>query len=337
VDWQHSWGEAILNLTLSSKARGISWLIDAGEKNANLSEFVSARVENIKALVLEHGNVLFRGFKIDTPADFQSFIDALNSKTMNYTYRSTPRTALDRGVFTATEYPPQLEIPLHCENSYQRSWPMWISFCCITQAETGGQTPIADMRKVTKAIGADLLDRFAKRGVKYVRHYHPFVDLSWEEVFQTKDRTEVGRFCAENGIDYEWLEGDILRTQQVCEGVAEHPLTRETVFFNQAHLFHPTSLGEKAARDMKRLFGATRMPRNACYGDGVEIDLVDLEQVRAAFEAAANNVEWQNGDVMILDNMRFAHGRRAFTGKRLVLTSFLNPYRQPTPTLIGRR
>jgi len=325
--------EVALNLALSSKPRDITYLIDAGKKNVNLSEFVGPRVEEIKSLVLEHGSVLFRGFNVDAPADFQSFINALNSKTMKYTYRSTPRTSLDKDIFTATEYPPQLEIPLHCENSYQRSWPMWISFCCITQAAKGGQTPIADVLKVTKALGADLLDRFAKRGVKYVRHYHPYVDLSWEEVFQTKDRTEVGRFCAENCIDYEWLDGDILRTEQVCHGVAEHPLTKENVFFNQAHLFHPSSLGEKAQRDMERLFGATRMPRNACYGDGTEIDLVDLEQVRATFETAANNMEWQRGDVMILDNMQFAHGRRAFTGKRLILTSFLNPYRLPTPTL----
>jgi alpha-ketoglutarate-dependent taurine dioxygenase len=326
----------VVNPILSSKAHDTSYLIEAGKKNADLSEFVTTRVEEIKALVLEHGSVLFRGFKVETPVDFRSFISALDSKTMNYTYRSTPRTSLEKDIFTATEYPPQLEIPLHCENSYQRSWPMWISFCCVTPATTGGQTPVADMKRVTKAIGTDVLDKFVTRGVRYIRHYHPYVDLSWEEVFQTRDRGEVGRFCTENGIDYEWLEGGVLRTQQVCQGAAEHPLTRETVFFNQAHLFHPSSLGEKAARDMERLFGVGKMPRNACYGDGTEIEPGDLEQVRAAFEAAAINVEWEKGDVMILDNMKFAHGRRAFTGKRLVLASFLNPYQLSTSTSIDQ-
>jgi alpha-ketoglutarate-dependent taurine dioxygenase len=321
----------ILSIAYSLKGRQTPYRIDAVGRNTNLSDFVSAQPEGLRAIVLEHGSVLFRGFTLDSTADFQAFIGALDSKTMTYTYRSTPRTALDKDIFTATEYPSQLEIPLHCENSYQRSWPMWLAFCCINNATTGGQTPVADMRKVTAAIGASVLERFAKRGVMYIRHYHPYVDLSWEEVFQTKDRDEVGRFCMENRIDYDWLDGGILRTQQVCQGVAEHPLTKDIVFFNQAHLFHPSSLGEKAARDMERLFSATRMPRNACYGDGNEIDLDDLIQVRAAFETYAINVEWQKGDVLILDNMQFAHGRRAFTGKRLVLASFLDPYRLSTP------
>jgi alpha-ketoglutarate-dependent taurine dioxygenase len=272
--------------------------------------------------------VLFRGFQVREPADHQVVVDVLGAKAINYTYRSTPRTQVYRDILTATEYPPQLEIPLHCENAYQRTWPSWVSLCCLVPATGGGgQTPIADLRTVTAAIQPEILDRFAQRGVKYIRHYHPRVDLPWENVFQTKDRDEVARFCREHDIHHEWLDRRILRTEQVCQGVADHPITGETVFFNQAHLFHRSSVGPKAAQDMLDLFGADRLPRDAKFGDGGEIGIGDLETVRAAFNSAANDLHWQQGDVVIIDNMRFAHGRRAYHGTRRVLAALLNPYR----------
>jgi alpha-ketoglutarate-dependent taurine dioxygenase len=117
-----------------------------------------------------------------------------------------------------------------------------------------------------------------------------------------------------------------LRTEQVCQGAARHPLSGDIVFFNQAHLFHVSSLSAKAAADMIEFFGRDRLPRNATYGDGEDIRADDLELVRAAFSSAAVDLQWQQGDVVILDNMRFAHGRRAYSGERRVLASLLNPY-----------
>jgi alpha-ketoglutarate-dependent taurine dioxygenase len=247
---------------------------------------------------------------------------------MEYIYKSTPRTHVYRDVFTATEYPAQLEIPLHCENAYQHTWPLWISFCCLTAATGGGgQTPIADMRKVTAAIAPDVVDRFAQLGVKYIRHYRAHVDLPWQEVFKTNDRKEVARYCDENDIRHEWLENEVLRTEQVCQGLAKHPATGEQIFFNQAHLFHVSSLGPNVAADMVRFFGRERLPRNATFGDGQEISAQDLESVRAAFNSAAVDWDWQTGDVVVLDNMQYAHGRRAYSGERRVLASLLRPYR----------
>ena len=205
---------------------------------------------------------------------------------------------------------------------------MWISLCCLLPATGGGgQTPIADMRVVTAAIHPQVLDRFARHGVKYTRHYHPRVDLPWENVFQTNDREEVARICREHDIHHEWLDSKTLRTEQVCQGVADHPVTGETVFFNQAHLFHVSSVGPKAAEDMIDIFGRDRLPRHAKFGNGAEIEVEDLRAVRAAFDSAAIDIHWQRGDVIIIDNMRFAHGRRTFRGTRRVLAALLNPYR----------
>jgi alpha-ketoglutarate-dependent taurine dioxygenase len=303
------------------------YVIQADEAGESLSRFVEGRIEQCAALILQHGGILFRGFRVRETSDYQAFIEALRVRPLDYTYRSTPRTHVGGGVFTATEYSSRVEIPLHCENAYQRIWPLWLSFCCMKSASVGGQTPIADMRRVTAAIPVATLERFAQRRVKYIRHYHPRVDLLWQEVFRTTDREELARFCDANDIHHEWLDGKILRTEQVCQGVAAHPVTGTTVFFNQAHLFHVSSLGEQVAEDMTSVYGRDRLPRDAKFGDGGEIDTEDLAAVRAAFASEAVDLQWQQGDVVILDNMQVAHGRRTYVGERRVLAALLDAWR----------
>lgn len=40
-----------------------------------------------------------------------------------------------------------------------------------------------------------------------------------------------------------------------------------------------------------------------------------------AYEAAAVDVRWERGDVLLLDNMLAAHGRRAFEGEREIVVA----------------
>jgi alpha-ketoglutarate-dependent taurine dioxygenase len=285
----------------------------------------------LTARLLEHGALLFRGFDVRTVGAFDAFAGAVSDRRGDYIYRSTPRTRVGSGIFTASEYPPDEEIPLHNENSYQRSWPTSIAFCCVTPAVSGGATPIADMREVTRDLGAERVDRFEARRVRYIRHYQPYVDLPWQTVFQTPDPVEATRYCTINDIECQWLEPGVLRTTQVCQGVARHAVTGERLWFNQAHLFHLSSLGREEQQLLLDTVGAERLPRNACHGDGGHIAADDLDAVRAAFRAHAVTFPWQAGDVLMLDNMQVAHGRERYRGRREVLTVMLDPWSPSGP------
>lgn len=291
----------------------------------DIAQFVEAHGSEIQSALLEHGAVLLRGFAMHAVEHFSRFIDATGLERIEYLYRSTPRTAIADKIFTATEYPPQQEIVLHNENAYQRDWPLKVAFCCLVCATSGGATPLGDMRRITATIGSELLDRFEARGVRYVRHYRRHVDLPWQVVFQAQDPEPVAAFCREAGIEHEWLDAETLRTSQVAQGAAVHPLTGERVFFNQAHLFHVSSLGSAGAQSVIELF-ADRLPRHATYGDGEEIAPADLDLVRDAFRRHEVSFPWRPGDVLLLDNMQVAHGRRPFRGPRKVLAALLDAH-----------
>ena len=300
-------------------------LVIEAASGTDLSEYVESSLRTTHEKLLDHGALLFRGFAVRNAEDFSRFVAVVRHSQMEYVYRSTPRTSVRAGIFTATEYPKDQEIPLHNENSYQRIWPLRVAFCCLVPSETGGETPIADVRRVTARLGEGIVNEFALRGVRYVRHYRPNMDLPWQTVFQTEDREALRRFCAANDICHTWLDSNTLRTEQECHGVAHHPVTREAVFFNQAHLFHISSLESDAAESLIELFGPQALPRQSYFGDGGEIPLEMLNAVREAFRQEAVMFPWRAGDVMWLDNMRFAHGRRPFTGARRVLVALMDP------------
>lgn len=285
----------------------------------DLLQWVTENRAVIGERLLEHGGLLFRGFRTGSTADFERLVAALSGELLRYTYRSTPRSEVEGRIYTSTEYPPDQTIPMHNEMSYSRAWPMKLWFHCVTASPVGGETPIADSRKVFSRLPPGLRRRFIEKRVMYVRNYGGGLDLPWQNVFNTGDRAEVEAFCRASGIDFEWREGDALRTRQVCQAAARHPVSGEPVWFNQAHLFHASNLHPELRRSLVEDLGEDGLPRNACFGDGTAIGDDDLAEVRRAFDAESVVFPWQEGDLLLLDNMLAAHGRRPFEGPRKIL------------------
>jgi alpha-ketoglutarate-dependent taurine dioxygenase len=301
-------------------------VVSPSRSDIPLSDFSETKRDLIESWLREHGAVLFRGYRVPDIAEFDRFVLTISNDRLDYVHRSTPRTKVGNNIYTATEYPSTQEIPLHNENAYQREWPRKVAFFCRTAAISGGETPLCDMGRVTAIIGKARLDNFELKRVRYVRHYHPYIDVQWNTAFQTDDKDVLSDYCSKHSIEHEWLEHDVLRTTQNCQGIIYHPQTQSRIFFNQAHLFHFSSLGPIVAKQLLEVFGKTRLPRNAFYGNGEEIDLVDLEVVRAAYHDESIQFAWQSGDVLLLDNMQVGHGRRPFVGKREVFAALLDRY-----------
>jgi hypothetical protein len=295
-------------LLLNVNTQGLKTL-DWAKKNKN----------NINEVIQENGAVLIRGLNVSGSKVFSELLkEFFSSELISYTYRSTPRTCFKGNIYTATEYPSTEFIDQHNENSYSKTWPNRIGFFCMIPAQEGGETPIADSRKIYRKIPVWIRDKFERKGLTYIRNYSD-VDLPWEEVFQTTDRQQVEVYCKENNIDFEWLSSGNLRTKQTNSASIEHPKTCEKVWFNQAHIFHISNLGPEVARSMKNSFGIDQLPRHVLYGDGTEIDEDDLNVIRVIYRECQIKFHWKSGDVLLLDNLLFTHGREPFKGIRKVL------------------
>lgn len=274
----------------------------------------------------KYGAILFRGFGNTGVEDFERFIRAASGPLLDYTYRSTPRKRVGGRVFTSTEFPPEMSIFLHNENSYSRNWPMKLFFLCVREPLSRGETPIANSRRMFERIEPDIRAEFISKNVMYVRNYGADIDLPWQDVFQTESRLEVEDYCRRSNIAFEWLGHGRLRTRQICQAVATHPKTGQIVWFNQANLFHVSSLPTEIRHSLLSNFDEESLPRNVYFGTGQRIDPDVIAHINRVYEMESVNFSWRKGDILMVDNMLTAHGRNPFTGDRMVVVGMAEPY-----------
>jgi amino acid adenylation domain-containing protein/non-ribosomal peptide synthase protein (TIGR01720 family) len=280
-----------------------------------------ARRPFIQQQLATHGGLLFRRFPLPSTSHFEQFASALCPSLFG-DYGDLPRASSSGKVYGSTPYPPDQAILFHNESSHLERWPMKIFFYCVQPARRGGTTPITDCRKVWRLLAPEVRERLRREGLIYVRNYAPGLDVSWQDFFRTTERGEVEARLRAAGVEWEWTGGgEGLRVRQRSQAAARHPQTGEEVFFNQIQLHHVSSLAGEVRRSLEEVFGEEELPRNVYYGSGERIEEEVMAEVGRAYEAAAVDFEWERGDVVMLDNMLVAHGRRAYEGERKIVVA----------------
>ena len=300
-------------------------LVEPSSPGVDLMAWAASHRELLEEKLLRHGGILFRGFDLHGPEDLEAFIRASSGESLEYRERSSPRHAVKGNIYTSTDYPANQPIFLHNENSYQKEWPRRLFFFCKVAPGGGGETPIADCRRVRDALDPAIREAFARRKWMYVRNFGDGFGLDWRTVFQTDDRQQVEEHCRAKGIAVEWKEGGRLRTRAVRSAVVRHPRTGETLWFNHATFFHVSTLEPGVRAALLDEFAEADLPANTYYGDGASIEPAVMDALRAAYHGATVSFPWHKGDLLMLDNMLVAHGRAPYTGAREILVGMAEP------------
>ncbi len=283
-------------------------------------EWAKGNQDFIQTRLLEHGAILFRGFKVASASEFEQFALA-SCPGLFGDYGDLPREEIGGNVYGSTPYPSDLAILPHNESSQMHRWPLKLWFYCAKAAMQGGETPIVDCRKIYKSLDPALRGKFAEKGLMYVRNYVQGFDVTWQEFFRTSDRSDVEAYCRGVGMDFEWKGVDGLRTRQICPAVAAHPKTGQTVMFNQIQAHHVSCLEPSTREALLSLFKIEDLPRNVYYGDGSVIEDSVVDAIREVYRESAVSFPWQVGDILMLDNMLSAHGRNPYTGPRKIMVA----------------
>jgi hypothetical protein len=274
--------------------------------------------------LLRSGALLFRGWQAESLADFSAFVTAFSGTEERFGYAggASPRRGLGgKGLYSSTEYPPDMWLSLHNELSYAGTQPRRLFFFCQVEPAHGGETTLADSRRILASLEPALVAEFRARRLRYIRNLSPVAGsgYGWPDAFETADPAEAEARARALGAEAEWRGGGVLRVSQVLPATAVHHETGEEVWFNQADGFHPSALTPAAYAEQLALCGAEEHFRlNVTFADGGAIPLAALRHIRETLSAHTIPHRWRRGDILALDNRLAAHGRAPFSGPRKI-------------------
>lgn len=318
-----------------------------------------SRSGNIFELLQQHGGaLLLRGLPVKTAEDYSRIAHAFRFVPHEEVGQPPIRTVLAPNVKTANEGPPELPIWPHNEYGWSTHNPAWLTFSCLQVPDSGGATPIISSTGLAhklKVSAPEFYQQLLDKGVRYLYRYgrqqvtsttgasifaaygQHVIDGDDEDTIRQKVEDEVKR----HSNLFEWHHDGSLSVTHIVPIIREHVPTGLPTWFGNL----------TSAYGRSRHHGATEPPYRGddgsyhplpTYGDGSPIATADLELALDLAESLQVDVEWQAGDVVLLDNYAVMHSRKPWTGQRVVLAALwdqegrIQDYKEGQRILAGR-
>ena len=278
------------------------------------------------AMVIEHGSLLVRGLGLREAAETEAVFRRLG-KLMPERETFAPRRRYSEGVYSSSKWPPNQHMCMHHELSYAVELPRLLMFACLVAPTAAGATQVADSPSVLQALPVGLVERFERVGWLLIRNYNEDIGASIAEAFGADDRPAVESYCRANAIRFEWQPDGGLRTWQRRSAVVHHPRTGQRCWFNQIAFLNEWTMDPEVREYLVDLYGRDGLPFNTRFGNGDPIGPEVIEVIDEVYERNTALEPWQSGDLLLLDNVRTAHGREHFEGSREVMVAMADAVR----------
>ncbi len=256
----------------------------------------------IRALLEDRGAVLLRGFATTV----EGFAALGHSLCATSVFNESPhREILGDGVRVQSVNLGADPFPLHPELAREPWRPDLAMFACLDPPSVGGQTNVCDGIAIADNLPAEVRRVLEGKRLFYIRPASPELLRYWLGTEQPDDAllADPPATCPY------WF-------RRARDGIVRgftRPALEPTLFQDQPAFANFLLF----ARDY---LGIARIP--LLEGQVFDDDMVDA--IRSAARSLTYSHRWRQSDVVLLDNSRFMHGRRAIaeTSERRIATYF---------------
>jgi len=269
-----------------------------------------------------HGALLFRGFGIDV-AQFRAFAQQFCSTSV--VNESPGREPIDPAAHIYTVDAGTRAFPLHPELSREPWKPDAAFFGCLSAPGAGGKTTICDGIALVQALPPALTQALARRRLLYIQSTWPSLLNYW---LGSAAPTDAQLENPPPGCPYEF--------RRLPQGIAR--------IFSRPALHKPMFADAPAFGNFLLFARELGRTDSVVLDDGRPLPDQWVQVIGATAERLTVPIDWRSGDVLMLDNSRFMHGRTEIVdpAERRILTyfgylSFAIPDPEEPPNAIWRR
>jgi alpha-ketoglutarate-dependent taurine dioxygenase len=270
------------------------------------------KTDKVVELLKSTGFVLFTGFETDTNK-FEQFSNLFSTDYMDHRGGGAMREVInkdgDKTILSVAyafnknkgdfDKSSQRTFPLalHSDRDYTRSHPPIIWFYCVTPAAKEGETTICDGVQVCEQFQDSTRQFLKENRIKYVRRYRAD---EWQLLFQVKDLDEMQTYCDNNSLKLIVNPDGSVVTEYAKFAIVKPRWSDQDAFVNSILLVQWQEDEVTGDRSVVRM------------EDGSPIPAEIIAEIRAVTDHLTHNIQWNPGEMCMIDNTRMLHGRNGF-------------------------
>ncbi|KAE8142880.1 hypothetical protein BDV38DRAFT_293362 [Aspergillus pseudotamarii] len=299
-------------------------------------ETLQSRDQTWTKYLARHGTLLFRDLPIHNADDFSKFALAFGYRPHEIIGIVVDRPLLAPNVAPANEAPKEVQIYNHNESPQVPHAPEYIFFYNQRAPVKGGETPISSSLELFRRAQAELpefIDELAEKGILSRVAYNiekqyeggatlhqafgkEIQDGDDEETKRRKIEAQIARYGRGNHTTWEWTETGVVLTHRLPVIRTQPGTNLPTLFTGLASYYKRLQANDERKNVTHQL-----------YGDGTPIPEKYLAHLAKITDEIRVLHRWQEGDVLVFDNIIAQHGREPWEGEqtdRVVLASLFD-------------
>ena len=251
-------------------------------------------------LFKSYGILLFRGFRV-THEQMKPFAELFSSKFI----QDYVRPQVDSDKFVHFVDAGMDSCSPHSEHAYSPFRPDVIYFCCTVPAAQGGETTFCDGVRVWEELSEATKQLFLSKKLKF----------SYEEISADILRKLAGADTTTakinqmldgvDGVKYQFNKDGSISMEYICSAVVKTKYCHQNAFANS-------------------ILGYYEDNRKVIFEDNSIVTDEVIDEIEKVTDSLMEKIPWQAGDLAMIDNSRFMHGRKEFNDNRRQIFSTLS-------------
>ena len=308
---------------------------------------IQARDGKFTKRLARHGTLLFRGLPINNAEDFSKFAHAFGYKPHEIIGIVVDRPLLAPNVAPANEAPKEVLIYNHNESPQVPHAPEYIFFYGHRAPEKGGESPISSSLELFYRAQQEIpefIAEVADKGIlsrvvyKYEKQFaggstlrqafgKEIIESDDEEIQRRKIEAQIARYGRGKYTTWKWTDDGLVLTHRLPVIRSQPGTNLPTLFTGLAAYWRRMQDNDGRGKSTQQLFG-----------DGTVIPEKYLAHLAKITDEIRVLHRWQEGDVLVYDNVIAQHGRQPWEGEqtdRIVLASLFDGEKVPGPYGFG--